>query len=261
MNLNPNSRMISRKIGLLFLILFSPILWTNLNAQIIPDGVYFIQSSINSDYCIDNSSSLVQNGNNIHIYKKNFTDAQKWKVENRNGHIIIRSMNNPNYVLDNSSSMIQNGNNIHLWEYNGTNAQLWHPDKVGENTYVLRSALNNSFVVDLNNSATVNGNNIHLWENNGTKAQNWVFVRVNTSNGNSTNYYGTPTYPSFPSYTTPNSDYDRHKATCSGCTGSGRCRHCNGSGYVNNYKSKCSLCHGSGRCASCHGKGFIRGNF
>lgn len=69
------------------------------------------------------------------------------------------------------------------------------------------------------------------------------------------------TVPTTPAPSTPGSDYDRHKAKCSGCNGTGMCRHCNGSGKVNNYKSNCSLCHGTGRCQSCHGQGFIRGNF
>lgn len=48
-----------------------------------------------------------------------------------------------------------------------------------------------------------------------------------------------------------------HSATCSGCHGSGRCQHCNGTGLVNNNRSRCSLCGGSGRCKSCAGVGKI----
>lgn len=61
--------------------------------------------------------------------------------------------------------------------------------------------------------------------------------------------------------TSGSSNYDRHKATCSGCNGLGTCRLCGGRGMVNNNKSTCSRCHGTGRCISCHGNGFIRGNF
>lgn len=53
------------------------------------------------------------------------------------------------------------------------------------------------------------------------------------------------------------SSYNSHAATCRGCNGTGRCQHCGGSGWVNNYKSKCSLCHGSGTCVSCHGQGKV----
>lgn len=149
-------------------------------AQVIPDGLYYIFSEVNGHYVIDDNGSNIYNGNNIHIWKLNKTKAQQWKVENRNGGIVIRSAINNNFVIDDNGSNVYNGNNIHLWEYNGTNAQLWYPQKVSSNRelFVLRSALNRNFVIDLNNSNASDGNNIHLWEYNGTKAQQWVFLRV-----------------------------------------------------------------------------------
>ena len=62
------------------------------------------------------------------------------------------------------------------------------------------------------------------------------------------------TTPHNDNYTNP---VKKHEAQCQGCHGTGKCRHCGGTGYVNNYKSKCSLCHGTGRCQSCAGVGKI----
>ncbi len=89
---------------------------------------------------------------------------------------------------------------------------------------------------------------------------NYIVFTVDYGSGAGT-YSSGSTYNSNSSNSNSNSSYDRHKATCAGCRGTGACQHCHGTGYVNNYKSKCSLCHGTGRCVSCHGNGFIRGSF
>ena len=166
----------------LFLVLF--FITSNILAQDpkslckIPDGVYYIVSYIDRSYVIDNSSSNVALGNNIQLWKRNNTNAQKWRIENRDGGIVFHSLNNEDYVIDNSSSRTYNGNNIVLYAKNGTNAQLWYPEKAGLGLYyyvcVLRSANNTNFVMDLSASKTVNGNNIQLWGYNKTDAQKWI---------------------------------------------------------------------------------------
>lgn len=154
-------------------------------AQMIPDGTYYIFTEVKAGdgkmHAIDNSSSNVENGNNIHIWEKNGTNAQKWRVENKNGGIILHSGNNDNFVLDNNGSQCVNGNNIHLWEKNGTNAQLWYPEKADNGVYILRSAINRNYVIDLSGSGTANGNNIHLYQYNGTPAQKWYFHKADYS--------------------------------------------------------------------------------
>lgn len=43
---------------------------------------------------------------------------------------------------------------------------------------------------------------------------------------------------------------------CSSCYGTGRCKHCNGTGdYEYSTNGKCGVCRGTGRCAGCEGKG------
>lgn len=93
-------------------------------SQVIADGLYYIYSAVDRHYTIDDNGSIIKNGNNIHLWKANKTKAQQWRVENKNGGIVIRSEINNNYVIDDNGSNVCNGNNIHLWEYNGTNAQL-----------------------------------------------------------------------------------------------------------------------------------------
>lgn len=56
--------------------------------------------------------------------------------------------------------------------------------------------------------------------------------------------------------TTSRSWTDEHRATCSGCHGSGSCDHCHGSG-INSRGHSCGHCRGTGRCLSCKGAGYI----
>ena len=52
-------------------------------------------------------------------------------------------------------------------------------------------------------------------------------------------------------------DDDDEAITCHSCHGSGRCKHCNGSGkYSYARDGRCGVCRGTGRCAGCDGKGF-----
>lgn len=58
----------------------------------------------------------------------------------------------------------------------------------------------------------------------------------------------------------PNGGYtnpvDDHWVKCSGCDGTGTCRHCHGRGY-NERGYRCGSCHGSGHCPSCAGVGTV----
>ena len=49
--------------------------------------------------------------------------------------------------------------------------------------------------------------------------------------------------------------------TCFKCGGSGKCDHCSGKGYLEDYDSdveeKCDYCNGSGNCQECGGTGEI----
>ena len=154
------------------------------NAQVIADGVYVIKSSINPNYVIDLSGSNVFNGNNIQLWERNNTNAQKWIIENVNGAVIIKSSINKSFVIDLNRSNAASGTNIQLWESNGTKAQRWYVRQKG-NYFEFHSAVNSSYVIDLNSSNIASGENIQCWESNNTNAQRWILERVEESNGNS----------------------------------------------------------------------------
>ena len=114
------------------------------------------------------------------------------------------------------------------------------------------------------------GEMYHWYFNNGQRTEsrdyrqysidgNFIVIYTDSYGGG----YASPSYNggSYNGGSSSGSNYDSHKATCRGCNGGGKCQHCRGLGYVNNYNTKCSLCHGTGRCVSCNGQGYIRGNF
>lgn len=157
------------------------------------DGVYEIQSAINRNYVIDNNGSNLSNGNNVHLWERNGTDAQRWYLCNqKDGTVSLMSMCDDSdtpfldfllgimtaYFIDLSGSNIYNGNNIQLWVGNATNAQRWILTPNSNGSYTIRSSINRNYVIDDNGSIISDGNNIHLWEANGTAAQQWYFVKV-----------------------------------------------------------------------------------
>lgn len=75
-------------------------------------------------------------------------------------------------------------------------------------------------------------------------------------------YVPAPTYNSGSSSsgsssgTTSQNWLDKHRATCSGCRGTGKCPDCLGR-RINTRGHSCSQCRGTGRCMSCLGDGYI----
>ncbi|MCI6234124.1 MAG: RICIN domain-containing protein [Prevotella sp.] len=221
-------------------------------------GTYMILSSINNNHVIDLNGSQINDGNNIHIWTKNYTDAQKWMIfPNGDGTYTIASIINRDHVIDLNNSKINDGNNIHIWTRNNSNAQKWYFEKSGS-YYIIRSAVNRDYVIDLNSSQIFDGNNIHIWKFNNTNAQKWVLTRISTSGGQSkTNTNKTNTNKSNNSSYTPQpiQVFDN----CLGCNGSGRCNQCDGTGThwywsgLNHRSMPCSSCGHSGVCPVCNG--------
>lgn len=175
-------------------ILFSIcILMAAFASYALENGVYEIQCAVNRNYVIDNNGSNLSNGNNIHLWRKNGTHAQRWYLYNhKDGTISLRTICGDaddtfvdfilgtfsSYMLDLNGSNIYNGNNIQLWENNGTKAQRWILTRNNNGSHTIRSSINRNFVIDDNGCNTYDGNNIHLWEYNGTAAQQWYFVKI-----------------------------------------------------------------------------------
>ena len=161
----------------LFLVTFLIIPSFFVKAEI-EDGVYTIVSSINNNKVLDLKSSGIYNGNNIQLYDRNNTSAQKWNIQkDENGFYVLTSYLNNNYAIDLTSSKVKNSSNIQLFSLNNTNAQKWIIEE--KDGYVsFKSSLNHDYAIDIQSSNMSNGTNIQLYKFNGTKAQLFKLEKV-----------------------------------------------------------------------------------
>lgn len=159
------------------------------------DGSIELVSGENQNYCLDLYSSRTVNGNNVDIYKRNNSNAQRWVFRNKlnyresldqlanenknvlaNGTYTIASKINDNYVLDMASSTLSNGGNVQLYEANGTKAQSFivNHDKNG---YVTITNENSNKVIEVNSNSAANMANIQQNQSNDSYRQKWIAIK------------------------------------------------------------------------------------
>ena len=148
-----------------------------MSAQI-SDGIYYIYPEKSNNHRLDNIDNRALNGNGVHLWESNNTNAQKWKVRNTNRGIQIISMNNENMVLDNSDGRCVDRNRIQIWDNFQNKNQFWVPEKVGTNLFVLHCYRNQHYVLDWGGELK-NGGVVHLFQYYpGLTNQIWRFVRI-----------------------------------------------------------------------------------
>jgi hypothetical protein len=100
------------------------------------DGYFFIASAVNNGgSCLDVFGGMenAKSGGVVQLWKKNGTDAQKWKlvpVQNRIWGGVVTAYNivpklNENVCLDAFGNGMTEGTDVHLYTANGTGAQLF----------------------------------------------------------------------------------------------------------------------------------------
>lgn len=159
------------------------------------DGSIELVSGKNQNYCLDLYSSRTVNGNNVDIYKRNNSNAQRWVFRNKlnyresldqlanenknvlaNGTYTIASKINDNYVLDMASSTLSNGGNVQLYEANGTKAQSFIVSH-DKNGYVTITNENSNKVIEVNSNSAANMANIQQNQSNDSYRQKWIAIK------------------------------------------------------------------------------------
>ena len=149
------------------------------NKNLIADGTYLIQSSINTKYVFDIYGGYTTNGANVQLYKGNDTVAQLFKItHDAQGYVTITNAKSGR-VLDVYGGTAQNEQNIWQYTSNGTRAQKWVIKKDG-NSYVFVSALNPNYVLDLSGGQAKSGKNIQLYSYTGSSGQKWNLTKYVT---------------------------------------------------------------------------------
>lgn len=144
------------------------------NQNNLKDGIYTINSSLNSTFVLDVNGGSKANFGNIQLYKNNGTVAQGWKiVHDSKGYVTFINVCSGK-VIDIKNGYSQNKQNISQYSSNNTYAQKWIILKDGDGFKIV-SALNDSYVLDLSGGDVRNTSNIQLYKGNGTGSQRWYF--------------------------------------------------------------------------------------
>ena len=144
------------------------------NKNILTDGTYTINSTLNTSYVLDVNGGSKVNFGNIQLYQSNGTLAQGWKVSHDSkGYVTFINIGSGK-AIDVKDGSAYNGQNISQYTSNNTYAQKWIVVQEG-NGFKIISALNTSYVLDLNSALVKNYQNIQTYKSNDTLAQRWYF--------------------------------------------------------------------------------------
>ena len=144
------------------------------NRNVLTDGTYTIQSSVNSRYVLDIANGSTASGANVQLYQSNDTPAQQFKVtHDSQGYVTFTNVKSGK-VLDVYNGTAKNGNNVWQFTSNNSRAQKWIVRKDG-NGYSIISALNSNYVLNIANGKAYNGNNVELYSYSGSSSNRWLF--------------------------------------------------------------------------------------
>ena len=144
------------------------------NRNVLADGTYTIQSSVNSRYVLDIANGSTASGANVQLYQSNDTSAQQFKVtHDSQGYVTFTNVKSGK-VLDVYNGTAKNGNNVWQFTSNNSRAQKWIVRKDG-NGYSIISALNSNYVLNIANGKAYNGNNVELYSYSGSSSNRWLF--------------------------------------------------------------------------------------
>lgn len=147
--------------------------WVLIAGRTIPDGVYTLSSSNNSQKMIDIEGGWNRNGVNVQLWSENNAGAQKWRIEYDTTHHYY-TLTNPstNKRFDLEGAHTAKGTNIGIWQAVDACSQYWQIVPSGE-YYTILSTCAPGRAADLVGGYTTNTTNIRLWETNGANAQRW----------------------------------------------------------------------------------------
>lgn len=148
------------------------------------NGYYSLVSALRSTLALDVQSAKALNKQNIQVYRKNNSNAQKFKLheaktaakstlEVDNGTYTIRSTNSPTLGLDIKSASKAHAANVQLYKGNGSQAQKFHFESDGNGYYVV-TVIGSGKVLSVKNASVIPGNNVMQTNYSGSNTQKWA---------------------------------------------------------------------------------------
>ena len=151
------------------------------NSQIIENGVYEIEWTINNNKVVDISSAETKQGANVQIWDKCNGEQQRFQFTYLNdGYYVIKNINSGK-VLDVKGAGKLIGTNVQQWISNSTDAQKWKLEKNADGSFNIISKCNGLYL-SVSGSKNTNGTNIEV--NN--QKQSFNLKKITTIKGNRT---------------------------------------------------------------------------
>ena len=145
--------------------------------QTIPDGDYYITSSLNNYSVLDITDGSKANGANLQLYESNKSAAQQFRIT-RDSKTGFYSIKNLNSGLELGLKKMRIGYDSNVAQYNigeNDNSQKWIIEENENSSYIIKSAANPDYVLDVKDASSSNGANLQVYISNGSKAQRFKF--------------------------------------------------------------------------------------
>ena len=151
----------------------------NLSTVAISDGLYVLESKLDSTKAIDVFASSMESDANIELWTKNGENNQKFKIE-KDGSTYKVTAYHSGLSMDVHEASSASGTNIKQCLFWGENnlAQKWQFQDAGDGYVYIRSMLGTyvDACVYISNGVVSDGGNIWAYSFNGSDAQKWKLV-------------------------------------------------------------------------------------
>lgn len=155
------------------------------NSQVLENGIYEIETNINTNKVIDISAASTAQGANVQIWDKCNGGQQRFELKRLNdGYYMIKNVNSGK-VLDVKGASKLSGTNVQQWESNSTDAQKWKIETKDDGTYTIVSKCNELYLSVLQGK-NENGVNIEVNKKTEEKSQKFNFKKITTIKGSKT---------------------------------------------------------------------------
>ena len=141
-------------------------------------GEYVIVSKGDINKTIDICGGSIKSKGNIQLYERNFSAAQKWKIEEVETNLYkISPSNNTKYALDVSGGNFKSGTNVQLYKGNGSKSQKWRIIEYENGGFKIES-YDKRYVLDVSGGVFKNESNIQIYKSNDTNSQIFLLEKV-----------------------------------------------------------------------------------
>ena len=143
----------------------------------ISDGVYEINTSLNSNMKLDVSNANMYDTGNLQIYQSNGSNAQKFIVTKLGGNKYTITSYNSGKAVELKGGSKSAGTNVQQYTKNGTAAQKWNIRNVGDGTLYITSAAS-GLPLEVKGGKAANKTNVYVNKASGSNAQKFTFKKI-----------------------------------------------------------------------------------